>query len=320
MSGLQRSQSVAIDLDVRPLAGRIGAQIDNIRLAGDMADAAIAGIEAALSKYKVIFFGNQAHLDDAEQERFATRLGDLFAHPTIPVRSGSAAMLELDSTGGGGRANRWHTDLTFVDAYPKISVLRGVVIPPFGGDTVWANTAAAYEGLPPALKTLAENLWAVHTNLHDYAAVRPNASAAAVKQYEDVFTSTVYESEHPVVRVLPRTGERSLVLGFFVRRFVGYSQSGSNHLFELLQSHITELENTVRWRWKAGDVAIWDNTATQHYAINDYGDQKRVVRRSTIKGEVPVCVDGRTSVTKCKTTKPNAAHSTQSAAASRGTP
>src|SRR5580704_2637946 len=88
MSGLQRSQSVAIDLDVRPLAGRIGAQIDNIRLAGDMADAAIAGIEAALSKYKVIFFGNQAHLDDAEQERFATRLGDLFAHPTIPVRSG----------------------------------------------------------------------------------------------------------------------------------------------------------------------------------------------------------------------------------------
>jgi alpha-ketoglutarate-dependent sulfate ester dioxygenase len=231
------------------------------------------------------------------------------------VRAGSAAMLELDSTGGGGRANQWHTDLTFVDAYPKISVLRGVVIPPFGGDTVWANTVAAYEGLPPALKTLAETLWAVHTNLHDYAAVRPNASAAAVKQYEDVFTSTVYESEHPVVRALPRPGERSLVLGFFVRRFVGYSQSDSNHLFELLQSHITKLENTVRWRWKAGDVAIWDNTATQHYAINDYGDQKRVVRRSTIKGEVPVGVDGRTSVTKRKTTKPNAAHSTQSAAA-----
>ena len=81
-------------------------------------------------------------------------------------------------------------------------------------------------------------------------------------------TSTVFESEHPVVRVLPRTGERSLVLGFFVRRFVGYSQSDSKHLFELLQSYITNLENTVRWQWKAGDVAIWDNTATQHYAIN----------------------------------------------------
>ena len=93
------------------------------------------------------------------------------------------------------------------------------------------------------------------------------------------------------------------MLGYFVRRFVGYSQSDSNHLFELLQSHVTSPENTVRWRWNAGDVAIWDNTATQHCAINDYGDQKRVVRRATIRGEVPVSVDGRTSVTRCKTTK-----------------
>jgi len=182
-------------------------------------------------------------------------------------------------------------------------MLRAVVIPPFGGDTVWANTVAAYEGLPQALKTLAENLWAVHSNLYDYAAIRPQASAAAAKHYEDVFTSTVYETEHPVARVLPRTGERSLVLGYFVRRFVGYSQTDSNHLFELLQSHVTRLENTVRWRWKPGDVAIWDNTATQHCAINDYGDQKRVVRRSTVSGEAPVSVDGLTSATRHKTTK-----------------
>jgi alpha-ketoglutarate-dependent sulfate ester dioxygenase len=268
-----------------------------------------------LSKYKVLFFRNQGHLDDAEQERFAARLGDLVAHPTSPARLGSAAILELDSTRGGGRADRWHTDVTFVDAYPKISVLRGVVIPPFGGDTAWANTVAAYEGLPPALKTLAENLWAVHSNLFDYAAARPQASAAAVKQYEEVFTATVYETEHPVVRVLPGTGERSLVLGYFVRRFVGYSQSDSNHLFEMLQSHVTGLENTVRWRWNADDVAMWDNTATQHCAINDYGDQKRVVRRSTIRGENPVSVDGRTSASICKTTEPTASAHSQPAAA-----
>jgi alpha-ketoglutarate-dependent taurine dioxygenase len=307
MSGLQRSPSLAANLDIRPLAGRIGAQIGNVHLSGGLLDTAITAIENALSKYKVIFFRDQNHLDDAGQERFAARLGDLVAHPTNPVRSGSVAILELDSTGARGRADRWHTDLTFVDAYPKISVLRGVVIPPFGGDTVWANTVAAYEGLPPALKTLAENLWAVHSNLYDYAAARPQASGAAIRQFEEVFTSTVYETEHPVVRVLPRTGERSLLLGYFVRRFVGYSQSDSNHLFEMLQSHVTRLENTVRWRWNAGDVAMWDNAATQHCAINEYGDLKRVVCRSTIRAEVPVSVDGRTSVTKCKTTKQSAA-------------
>jgi alkyl sulfatase len=304
MTVLERSPSFAIDLDIRPLAGRIGAEISNIRLAGDLPEPAIAAIEAALAKYKVIFFRNQSHLDDAEQQRFAARLGDIVAHPTSPGRA-CTAILELDSTDGRGRADRWHTDVTFLDAYPKISVLRGVVIPPYGGDTVWANTVAAYNGLPPALKALAESLWAVHSNLYDYAAARPQASAAATKQYEEVFTSTVYETDHPVVRVL-RTGERSLVAGYFVRRFVGYSQSDSNHLFEMLQSHVTRLENTVRWRWHAGDVAIWDNTATQHCAINDYGDQKRVVRRSTVRGEVPVSVDGRKSVTRCKKAKPTA--------------
>jgi alkyl sulfatase len=304
MTVLERSPSFAIDLDIRPLAGRIGAEVGNVRLAGDLPEAAIAAIEAALTEYKVIVFRNQNHLDDTEQERFAARLGDIVAHPTSPGRAGTA-ILELDSTDGRGRADRWHTDMTFLDAYPKISVLRGVVIPPFGGDTVWANTVAAYDGLPPALKTLAESLWAVHSNLYDYAGARPQASAAATKQYEEVFTSTVYETEHPVVRVL-RTGERSLVLGYFFRRFVGYSQSDSNHLFEMLQSHVTSLANTVRWRWHAGDVAIWDNTATQHCAINDYGDHKRVVRRSTVSGEVPVSVEGGKSVTKCKIAKPAA--------------
>jgi taurine dioxygenase len=314
MSGLQRSPS--IDFDIRPLAGRIGAQINNFRLSGDLPSAAIEAIEAALLKYKVIFFRDQGHLDDPGQERFVGRLGDLVAHPTTPACAGTTAILELDSTDGRGRADRWHTDLTFIDAYPRISVLRGVAIPSYGGDTVWANTVAAYEGLPPGLKMLAENLWAVHSNLYDYAAAKPHASAAATRQYEEVFTSMVYETKHPVVRVLPRTGERSLVLGSFVRRFVGYSQSDSNHLFEMLQSHITRLENTVRWRWNVGDVVIWDNTASQHCAINDYGDQKRIVHRSTIKGEAPVSVDGRSSVTTCKTTKPTAsAHSKQPAAA-----
>jgi alpha-ketoglutarate-dependent taurine dioxygenase len=312
MSSLQRSQSVARNLDIRPLAGRIGAEIGGVQLAGDLPEATIAAIEAALAKYKVIFFCDQGQLDDAGQEQFAVRFGELVAHPTNPAKAGSAAILEIDSA--RGRADRWHTDVTFVDAYPKISVLRGVVIPPYGGDTMWANTVAAYEGLPAALKALAESLWAIHSNLYDYAAVRPEASAAAARYYDEFFISTVYETEHPLVRVLP-SGERSLVLGYFFRRFVGVSHSDSNHLFEIFQSHITRPENTVRWRWNAGDMAIWDNTATQHCAINDYGEGTRVVRRSTIRGEVPISVDGRTSVTRRKTTTPTAADLKQTAAA-----
>lgn len=295
------------------LSPRIGALIRYIRLSGDLDARTIATIEAALRRHKVIFFRDQGHLDDAGQERFTARLGELAAHPTTPARAGSSAIFELDSADGRGRADRWHTDVTFTDAYPKLSVLRAVVIPPLGGDTVWANTVAAYEHLPQSLKSFADNLWAAHSNLFDYAAARPQASKAATKQYEDVFASTVYEAEHPLVRVLPATGERSLVLGSFFRRFAGFSQSDSNHLFELFQSHITRLENTVRWRWQAGDVAIWDNTATQHCAINDYGDRKRVVRRTTVKGEIPVSTDGRRSVMRTKSSSPSV-RSTQIAA------
>ena len=239
-----------------PLTPRIGAQIHGIHLSSDLSEEAVAGIEATLRRHKVIFFRDQGHLDDAEQERFTARFGELAAHPTTPPREGSAAIFELDSSEGRGRADRWHTDVTFVDAYPRLSILRAVVIPPFGGDTVWANTVAAYQYLPQSLKNFAENLWAVHSNLFDYAAARPHASKAAAKQYEDVFASMEHETEHPLVRVLPATGERSLVLGSFFRRFAGFSQSDSNHLFEIFQNQITQLENTVRWRWQTGDVPV----------------------------------------------------------------
>ena len=120
-----------------------------------------------------------------------------------------------------------------------------------------------------------------------------------------IFNRSYYE-EVLVVRVHPETGERTLVLGNFVQRFVGLSKYDSQKLFDLFQSHITAPENTVRWSWRQGDVVIWDNRATQHYAVNDYGDQHRVVRRATIDGEVPVSIDGRNSVTRIKSTKPQA--------------
>jgi alpha-ketoglutarate-dependent sulfate ester dioxygenase len=287
-------------LNVTRLAPRIGAVVGDVTLSGDLPEETIAAINAALLRHKVIFFRGQGHLTDEAQELFAQRFGSLVAHPTQRPREGTSAVLELDSRGGGGRADTWHTDVTFVDAYPKISILRGVVIPEVGGDTVWSNTATAYQDLPPPLKALADQLWAVHSNLYDYASVRRTTTEAERKHYDEVFTSTVYETEHPVVHVHPETGEPSLILGNFVRSFVGLSNRESRALLDLLQNYVLRLENTVRWNWRHGDVAIWDNRATQHYALNDYGDATRIVRRSTLDGVVPVGLDGRRSVTRSR--------------------
>ncbi|MFE2003819.1 TauD/TfdA dioxygenase family protein [Pseudomonas guariconensis] len=283
-------------LDIHPIAGRIGAEIRGVTLSADLDAATIDAIQAALVQHKVIFFRNQTQLDDQSQEAFAKRLGEPIAHPTVPVVDGTNYLLQLDGA-EGQRANSWHTDVTFVEAYPKASILRSVVAPAFGGDTVWANTAAAYQSLPEPLRELADKLWAVHSNEYDYAGTKPDVDPAKLERYRQVFTSTVYETEHPVVRVHPVSGERALQLGHFVKRIKGYSQSDSAHLFNLLQGHVTRLENTVRWRWQAGDVAIWDNRATQHYAVDDYGTQPRIVRRVTLGGEVPVGVDGQQSRT-----------------------
>ena len=280
-----------IILDIRPVGGRLGAEVSGVRLSDGLSDAVIAALNTALLRHKVLFFRDQSHLDDASQEAFAQRLGAPVAHPTVPVREGSGYLLELDSS-RGGRANSWHTDVTFVPDYPKASILRAVVSPESGGDTVWANTAAAYERLPAPLKLLADHLWALHTNDYDYAARRPDLTRESAEQFKAVFASTVYETEHPVVRVHPETGERTLVLGHFIKSFVGLSSIDSRKLFEVLQGHVEVLENTVRWRWRTGDVAIWDNRATQHYALNDYGDQHRVVRRVTVAGDVPLAVNG----------------------------
>jgi taurine dioxygenase len=265
-------------LEIHPVAGRIGAEIRGVHLSGELDAATVEAIQQALVDYKVLFFREQTQLDDQRQEAFAHLLGEPVAHPTVPVREGTRYLLELDGA-EGQRANSWHTDVTFVDAYPKASILRSVVAPAYGGDTLWANTATAYSGLPIELRELADKLTAVHSNEYDYAGAKPDVSAEKLERYRKVFTSTVYETGH------------------FVKRIKGYSQADSAHLFGLLQSHVIRQENTVRWRWQAGDVAIWDNRSTQHYAIDDYGTQDRVVRRVTLKGEVPVGVNGQRSQT-----------------------
>ncbi|MDM7957407.1 TauD/TfdA family dioxygenase [Blastomonas sp.] len=283
-------------LDIVPVAGRIGAEVRGVALSGELDEDSIAAIKTALVRHKVLFFRDQDGLDNARHEAFAARLGDPVAHPTVPVAEGSHYLLDLD-TKEGYAASSWHTDVTFVDAYPEASILRAITIPQAGGDTLWANGVTAYEELPEALKTLVDGLWAVHSNKYDYAAVLGSKDAKRSEEYSKVFASTVYETEHPVVRVHPVSGERSLLLGHFVKQFVGLNSADSQRLFNILQDHITKPENTVRWRWRAGDVAIWDNRATQHRAIADFGLQRRTLRRATIAGSIPVGIDGRQSRT-----------------------
>lgn len=292
-------------LDIHPVTGRIGAEIRGVQLSGDLDAATIREIEAALVRHKVIFFRGQEHLDNAEHEAFASLFGDPVAHPTVPVAEGSRYLLELDSKEGYA-ASSWHTDVTFVDAYPKGSILRAINVPEAGGDTVWANTETAYEGLPEPLRQLANNLWALHTNDYDYAVQiglkrdttdPEEAQLQRARFQKNVFASTIYETEHPVVRVHPVSGQRNLLLGHFVRNFVGLSKADSAKLYDVLQDHITKPENIVRWRWQAGDVAFWDNRATQHRAVADFALQRRTLRRATVNGDVPAGIDGRTSRT-----------------------
>jgi taurine dioxygenase len=286
-------------LRIRRVAGHIGGEVQDIKLGGDLSADAIEQLNAALVKHKVLFFRGQDHLDDESHQAFGARFGRTVAHPTVPSPNGTK-LFELDASKGGGRADSWHTDVTFVDAFPKISILRAVTIPAYGGDTVWANTAVAYERLPAQLKELADSLWAVHSNDYDYGADRLLVEEERLRHHRNVFVSAVYEAEHPVVHVHPASGERALLLGHFVKKLVGLSSNESARIFELLQNRVTRLENTARWNWRKDDVAIWDNRATQHFAINDYGKQPRLVRRVTVHGDTAVALDGQRSRTRSR--------------------
>ena len=282
---------------VRQVGGNIGAEIGGVVASGELAGEVVRELRLALLRYRVIFLRDQNGVDSDEQLAFARLLGTpTKPHPT--VRGDDHAVLPIDSE--EGRANSWHTDVTFVDRIPAISVLRAVTLPPYGGTTVWANTVRAFTTLPAPLRALAERLRAVHSNRYDYAGHRGEQRIGGVdvreQAYREEFEQFEFVAEHPVVRVHPETYEPSLLLGHFVRGLVGLQTPDSTALFELFQRHIVGLENTVRWDWEPGDIAIWDNRATQHYAVADYDDHPRVMHRITLAGDIPVGADGLPSV------------------------
>jgi len=229
-------------------------------------------------------------LTHAEQVQVARAIGEPTpAHPVVPGHPDFPEILELDAQKGGKNA-RWHTDVTFVTSPPAASVLVGDVIPSYGGDTLWADLRSAYERLSPALRDALTGLEAVHriTPLaywgepFDSALTRDDAQ----KLYDD--SLKVLPVIHPVVRVHPSTGRPSLFVNpGFTSHIDGFSRVESDHLLALLYEHSTQPQFVLRHRWRPGDVLLWDNRATMHFANDDYGTAERKMRRVTIRGSKP---------------------------------
>lgn len=283
-------------ISVHKLGGRIGAQIDGIRLGGDLGTATVDALGRALAEHKVLFIRDQHHLDDEQQQDFGRLLGTPAEHPIMRhVDAGRALIQSIDSD--NGRADNWHTDATYLAAFPKAAILRAVTLPRYGGSTLWASTVDAYAELPEPLRRLAASAWALHRNRHDYPVTRSTDESTEGEQRPGraAFEAPDFGAEHPVIQVHPQTGQGSLLLGGFVRAIIDVEPTESAALFQLLQRRITRPENTVRWNWPPGDVAIWDNRATQHRAVADYDGQRRVMHRVILRGDTPVSVDGQHS-------------------------
>ena len=282
---------------VTKLGSRIGARVDGVRLGGDLDQDTVDAISAGATDSQGDLLPRPA---SPRRPRSSSPSGPCWARrsatrPRGPSPARPPVITPINSE--FGKANRWHTDVTFAANYPAASILRAVTLPSYGGSTLWATTAAAYEHLPEPLKCLVENLWAVHTNRYDYVTDEAIASMTDAQQaFRQAFEKKDFRTEHPVVRVHPETGERTLLAGDFVRSFVGLDSHESQRRCSNCCSGESPCRRTpFGGTGRPGDVAIWDNRATQHRAIDDYDGQPRLMHRVTLMGDVPVNVHGERS-------------------------
>lgn len=298
MSSIPRTDFPHFEL--APLTLHIGAEVSGLDLATPLTADVVADVHAALVAWKVLFFRDQS-LDHAAHVAFANQLGT----PTIghAVFGHDSEYPEIYSVAKHRTANSirpqktlrpwsdWHTDITAAINPPMASILRGVEIPPFGGDTYWTNLAAAYRGLSEPLRAFLDTLDGVHR-------FEMPATAQGGKDYLKEVEKRYMESIHPVVTVHPSSQERLLFVSpDFLTEIVGLAPRESQALLELLWEHVVRPEYTVRYKWRAGDVAMWDNRSTAHLAPSDVFDTDfdRQLYRVTLVGETPVGVDGRLS-------------------------
>jgi taurine dioxygenase len=270
-------------LTIRRVAGALGAEISGVDLAQDLPDATIAAIRKALVEHQVIFFRDQA-LTPERQVAFGARFGPLNIHPYVAGMAGQPEVMEVVKE-PGDRVNfggGWHSDMSFLERPAIGSVLYAVETPEFGGDTLFASQAAAFEALSPGLQATLEGLNAVHSAAREYSAQGHSAQkrkSMAIAEADGL----VGEYVHPMVLVHPETGRKALYVNpAFTIRIEGWKTRESKALLDYLFEHCRHEGFTCRFGWRPGSVAFWDNRSVWHFALNDYPGQRRHMRRVTV--------------------------------------
>jgi alpha-ketoglutarate-dependent sulfate ester dioxygenase len=302
---VEETQRTAVQ--VRPVAGYIGADISGVDISEPLTNQEVAEIRDALHRYKVVFFRGQK-LTHADQVAFGSNFGELtYAHPhdeappedqpeifTVDMRRYEERygkdFREENRRRDYGYFTGWHTDVTAAVNPPAISILRAETVPDIGGDTQWTNLVAAYEGLSRPLQEFLSPLRAEHR----YGGSDAQGNGSYSKRVQDNLLVAV----HPVIRVHPETGERALFVNpGFTSHIVDLSARESHALLDLLYSELTRPEYTTRFRWEPGSLAMWDNRATAHLAPKDYEHLglRRTLHRVTVIGDIPRGPDGRES-------------------------
>ncbi|MEU4829469.1 TauD/TfdA family dioxygenase [Streptosporangium sp. NPDC023615] len=286
-AGTPATPSTAAALTLDPLGPHFGARVEGLDLA-TATDGELLAVRAALVDRKVLFFAGQ-DLDEDAQVALGRRIGELtVSHPVIEgVDEAHPEIYALDSA-DNGFADVWHTDVTFMPRPPLGSILRAVVLPPAGGDTSWADSQLAYDSLSAPVRDLADRLTAVHDGTREFGYHLAQRRGGRGNVWEDEAVTRLEPVEHPVVRVHPETGRRGIFVNpGFTSHIVGVSEAESRAILDLLHAHLTKPEHIVRHRWSVGDVAMWDNRSTSHYANRDYGTARRVMHRVTLRGDRP---------------------------------
>ncbi len=276
-----------MSLTITPISAALGAQIDGIDLTQPLNTEQRDAIEQALLKHQVIFFKKQS-ITPQQQARFAANFGDLHIHPIYPNVPEQPEVLVLDTAVTDVRDNAvWHTDVTFLATPAMGAVLSAKQLPAFGGDTLWASGIAAFEGLSKPLQALLDGLTATHDFTKSFPLERFGSTPEDFARWDQTRKNNPPLS-HPVIRTHPVSGRKSLFVNEgFTTRINELSELESEAILKLLFAHATRPEYTIRWRWEENDVAFWDNRVTQHYAVDDYRPNRRVMHRATIFGDAP---------------------------------